>query len=272
MIHESMNIPGGGSAGRQAAGHVLGDVRQRCAAPSPFAGQQHWWHQPRGPAEAETHKGSSCRHWPWRSSLLGTCSHPYLLPMTAHFSFPCFLAGCRNVNELELQLFSLGFLALGMAGVCRVSCAWRPLVRREHSWAFVVMVYTTHMPLHKISKYQPILFFITPEPRNQSTKRGQCCIDLHLPQEDFLLQGRGDYWLPTTAVVNALDRPIMHQTVKAKHPGAWSLHKRLPDRQFHGLSKSPNSEVNIDARRQLMRWDSSMLLSQISRQRWTQDE
>ena len=81
VVAGSMTIPGGGSAGRQAAGHVPGDVRQRCAAPSPFAGRRRSARRLQGPAAAGTRRGASSRRWPWRNPLIGTCSHPSFLPM-----------------------------------------------------------------------------------------------------------------------------------------------------------------------------------------------
>jgi len=95
---------------------------------------------------------------------------------------------------------------------------------------------------------------------------------LALTGRGFLTAGEKCHWQPKTAFAHALDRLITHQTVQDERLGGWSLCKRSPDRQFHGLIRSPNSEVNIYARLQLMRRDSSMLVAQISRQRWPQDE
>jgi len=55
-------------------------------------------------------------------------------------------------------------------------------------------------------------------------------------------------------------------------PWRLELAQEITRPTVHGLIRSPNSEVNIDVRLQLMRGDSSMLVSQISRQRWPQDE
>ena len=78
-----------------------------------------------------------------------------------------------------------------MAGLCRVSCAWRSLVRREIQLS--LLGDALHYSYANAHDLEVLAYFVNcllnSEPWNLST-RWQCSIDLHLLEEDFWLQGR----------------------------------------------------------------------------------